>query len=197
MSTNGTPENVETNELPDQEPQATDAQENSVEEAQQEGAEATESRDWEAELEAANNKANENWDRALRIQAEMDNLRKRAQRDVENAHKFALEKIANELLAVRDSLEMGHAAAQADDVQIEKLREGSELTLRMLTQAMEKFSIIEVNPLNEKFDPDLHQAMTMQPAEEGVAPNTVTMVMQKGYTLNGRLIRPALVMVAK
>jgi len=135
-------------------------------------------------------------DQLLRIQAEMENQRKRAQNDVTKAHKFALEKIALDLLPVKDSLEMGLVAATADDAEPSKIIEGSELTLKMLAQALEKYNIVELNPVDEKFDPEFHQAMSMQPVE-GKEPNTVASVMQKGYTLNDRLIRPALVMVAK
>jgi len=145
-------------------------------------------------LEEARAKAEENWDLALRTKAEMDNLRKRTERELENAHKYALEKFAGELLAVRDSLEMGIQAA--GDAEAAQLKEGSELTLKMLTQVMEKFGIQAVDPTGEKFDPELHQAMSMQETA-GVAPNTVVAVMQKGYTLNDRLLRPAMVMVAK
>ncbi len=135
-------------------------------------------------------------DQLLRMQAEMENQRKRAQNDVTKAHKFALEKIALDLLPVKDSLEMGITAATADDAEPAKIVEGSELTLKMLAQALEKYNIVEVNPVDEKFDPEFHQAMSMQPVE-GKEPNTVAQVLQKGYTLNERLIRPALVMVAK
>ena len=149
-----------------------------------------------AALEAAEARADENWQRVLRTEAEKENIRKRAERDVESAHKYGVEKMANELLAVRDSLELGVDAAQQDDADIAKVREGTELTLRMLTQAMEKFGIEEIDPLGQKFDPELHQAMSMQEAE-GHESNTVFQVMQKGYRLNERLLRPALVMVAK
>lgn len=149
-----------------------------------------------AELEASQAKLANHNDQLLRLQAEMENQRKRAQKDVTNAHKFALEKIALDLLPVKDSLEMGLAAATAEDADPQKIIEGSELTLKMLAQALEKYNIVEINPLDEKFDPEFHQAMTMQPVE-GKEPNTVASVMQKGYTLNERLIRPALVMVAK
>jgi molecular chaperone GrpE len=148
------------------------------------------------ELEQAQAKASENWDRLLRLQAEMENLRKRSQRDIEHAHKYSLESIANELLAVRDSLELGLEAANSEEAEVEKIREGTELTLKMLVQAMEKFNIEQVDPLNEKFDPQWHQAMTVQEAE-GKAPSTVLMVIQKGYKLNDRLLRPALVTVSK
>lgn len=135
-------------------------------------------------------------DQLLRLQAEMENQRKRAQNDVSKAHKFALEKIALDLLPVKDSLEMGLQAATGTDAEPAKIIEGSELTLKMLAQALEKYNIVEINPVDEKFDPEFHQAMSMQPVE-GKEPNTVASVMQKGYTLNDRLIRPALVMVAK
>lgn len=148
-------------------------------------------------LEDARAKADEHWNQVLRLQAELDNTRRRAAADVEKAHKFGLEKFAAELLPVKDSLEMGLAAAKGSDHEVaEKLHEGTELTLKMLSGVLEKFGIKEIDPLGEPFNPELHQAMTMQPSEEH-APNTVTAVMQKGYTLNERLIRPAMVMVSK
>ena len=141
-------------------------------------------------------KADEHWDRLLRTQAEMENLRKRSQRDVENAHKYALEGFASDLLGVKDSLEMGLNAASQEDSGVTSIREGTELTLKLLTQTMEKHNIMEINPLGEKFDPELHQAMNVL-EDQNAAPNTVLMVIQKGYLLNGRLLRPALVSVAK
>lgn len=158
--------------------------------------EPTQDDDTAAQLAAAEARADENWDRLVRMQAEMDNLRKRQSREIENAHKFALEKIAGELLGVRDSLESALAAGAAADADVAKLVEGSELIFKQLTQAMEKFNIVEVNPEGEKFNPDLHQAMSMQEAPDS-EPNTVLVVLQKGYTLNDRLLRPALVMVSK
>lgn len=146
-------------------------------------------------LEDARNKADEHWNQVLRVQAEAENARRRAARDVENAHKFALERFAQDLLPVKDSLELGLAAA-GEDAAVEKLREGTELTLKMLTQAMEKYGIKEVNPMGQPFNPELHQAMSMQPSDTQPA-NTVLVVMQKGYVLNDRLVRPALVVVAK
>ena len=119
----------------------------------------------------------------------------RSELDLANAHKFALEKIAGELLPVKDSLEMGLAAA-GENHDVSKLIEGSELTLKMLGSVLEKFNIKEINPLNDKFNPDYHEAMSMQDRDD-VEPNTVVAVMQKGYLLNDRLIRPALVMVSK
>lgn len=147
-------------------------------------------------LEDARSKVDEHWNELLRTRAEMDNLRKRSERELENAHKYALEKFANELLAVRDSLEMGVAAAQDDNADVVSLREGSELTLKILTQAMEKFGIQQINPEGEKFNPALHQAISMVEAP-GAEANTVINVFQKGYQLNERLIRPASVVVAK
>lgn len=147
-------------------------------------------------LEDARGKADEHWDQVVRLQAEMDNLRKRSGRDLANAHKFALEGFTNELLPVRDSLEMGLAAFDVEGAETATLKEGVELTLQMLSTAMEKAAIKEVNPKDERFDPDFHQAMSMQERDD-VAPNTVVNVVQKGYTLNGRLIRPAMVIVSK
>ena len=150
-------------------------------------------------LEDARSKADEHWDQLLRANAELDNLRRRAKQDVENAHKYALEKFAQELLPVKDSLEMGLAAAsgEVDAAEaLKQLREGTELTLKMLSTAMEKAGIKEIDPLGEAFNPELHQAMSMQESEEH-DPNTVIAVMQKGYQLNDRLIRPAMVVVSK
>ncbi len=148
-------------------------------------------------LEDARAKVDDHWNQVLRMQAELENTRRRAATDVERAHKFGLEKFATELLPVIDSLEMGLAAAQGSDHEVaQKLHEGTELTLKMFSGVLEKFGVNEVNPLGEPFNPELHQAMSMQPSEE-YAPNTVTAVMQKGYVLNERLIRPAMVMVSK
>ena len=145
-------------------------------------------------LEDARGKADEHWDQCLRLQAEMDNLKRRTERDLANAHKFALERFANELLPVRDSLEMGLAAFDSENA--DKHKEGVELTLSMLTSAMGKFEITDVDPLDESFNPDFHQAMSMQERED-VEPNTVVTVVQKGYLLHGRLLRPAMVIVSK
>ena len=149
------------------------------------------------QLEDAQQQAAEYQDKMLRMQAEMDNLRKRTERDVSNAHKYANEKFANELLQVKDSLEMGlNMSEEAEDFDLNKLKEGTELTLKMLNSVFEKFAIEEINPVGEVFDPNLHEAMTMQESTEH-EPNTVLIVMQKGYTLHNRLIRPAMVIVSK
>lgn len=135
--------------------------------------------------------AKEHHDAWLRAKAEADNIRKRAQIEVANAHKYALETFASHLLPVRDSLE---AALSADNT-VESLRSGVELTLRQLTSALERANIKEINPLGEKLDPHKHQAMNL--VEADAAPNTVVAVLQKGYQLNDRVIRPALVSVAR
>jgi len=158
--------------------------------------EQSELQELQAQLAAAEEKAAKHWDQLLRLQADMENQRKRAQNDISKAHKFALENFANELLPVKDSLEAGLLAATAEEAEASKIIEGTEMTLKLLSQALEKHNIVEVNPVDEKFDPEFHQAMSMQEVE-GKEPNTVASVMQKGYTLNDRLIRPALVMVAK
>ncbi len=144
----------------------------------------------QAELQA---QIDEHWEKYLRAAAELENVRKRAARDVENAHKFALERFASELLAVRDSLEMGLAAAE--DADVDTLLKGKEATLKQLTAIMERFGVEELDPQGEPFDPAMHEAMTMQ-ASADVEPGSVLTVFQKGYALNGRLLRPARVVVA-
>ncbi len=136
--------------------------------------------------------AQEHHDAWLRAKAESDNIRKRAQADVANAHKYALEGFASELLPVRDALE---AALAADNSTVESLRQGVELTLKQLNSVFEKAAIREVDPLGDKFDPHRHEAMTTVPSDQ--APNTVVHVLQKGYLLHDRVLRPALVAVAK
>lgn len=144
----------------------------------------------EAELQA---RIDENWEKYLRAAAELENVRKRAARDVENAHKFALERFTSELLAVCDSLEMGLAAG--DDADVETLLAGKEATLKQLKTTMERFGVEELDPQGEPFDPAMHEAMTVQPSDD-VEPGSVLTVFQKGYALNGRLLRPARVIVA-
>lgn len=145
----------------------------------------------EEQLRAAEQKAQEHLESWLRAKAETENLRKRAQADIAGAHKYAVENLAQALLPVRDSLE---AALAIENVTLESLKSGVELTLKQLNAVFEKLSLREINPLNEKFDPHRHQAMTMvpQPGE----PNQVVSVMQKGYLLHERVIRPALVTVS-
>ena len=150
----------------------------------------------QAKLDQAEKKAAENWEEVLRARADLENTRKRMQREVENAHKYAVEKFVQGLLPVIDSLEMGMAAAQQEDAQISALKEGTELTLKMFSDCAEKFGMQALDPKGEKFNPEFHQAMSIQESAEQ-DPDTVIAVMQKGYLLNGRLIRPAMVVVAK
>ena len=138
-------------------------------------------------------KVDENWDRYLRAAAEAENVRKRARRDVEHAHKYALEGFSRELLAVVDSLEMGLDAAGSADAAA--LIEGIEATCKLLKTTMERFGVVEVDPEGEPFDPEFHEAISMMPAAD-VEPGSVLTVVQKGYSLNGRLLRPARVIVA-
>ena len=147
-------------------------------------------------LEDARAKADEHWDELLRSKAELENMRRRAQRDVENAHKYALDKFVQEILPVKDSLELGLAAIGGDDEESAKHREGIDLTLKMCGSVMEKFGIKALDPTGEAFNPEHHQAMSMQESAEA-APNTVLTVVQKGYLLNERLVRPAMVIVSK
>jgi len=135
-------------------------------------------------------------DEMLRIRAEADNARKRAARDGESARKFALERFMTDLLEVKDNLERGLEASTEETATIEQLREGKELTLRTLGKALEKHGLVEINPVGEVFDPEQHEALSMLPSPDH-EPNTVVTVIQKGYILNGRLLRPARVMIAK
>lgn len=147
----------------------------------------------EAQLKAMGDKER---DIMLRARAEMDNVRRRAEQDVEKAHKFALEKFSSELLPVIDNLERALEVADKSNSELVSMIEGVELTLKSLLDVVRKFGVEQVAEVNVPFNPDVHQAMTMLPSEEH-APNQVMMVMQKGYTLNGRLIRPAMVAVSK
>ncbi len=143
-------------------------------------------------LKQAELNAQEHHDAWLRAKADAENIRKRAQSDVANAHKYAVENFSSELLAVKDSLE---AALAVETATIESLKSGVDLTLKQLVSAFEKYSIAELNPAGEKFDPHKHQAISM--VDSDAEPNTVVTVLQKGYQLHDRILRPALVMVAK
>lgn len=135
-------------------------------------------------------------DQSLRTQAEMQNLRRRSERDVENAHKYALEKFVGELLPVVDNLERALQAIDQDDESMKALTEGVELTLKSFQDVLVRYKVEAVDPKGQPFDPEFHQAMSMLEMPDEV-PNTVVDVFQKGYTLNGRLVRPAMVVVAK
>jgi len=147
------------------------------------------------EIESLKQQAADSLDKAMRAQAEMDNLRKRTAREIENAHKYGLDRFLKELLPVIDSLELGISISDnAGDVA--GLREGMDLTLKMFLDVLNKSGVEMIDPQGEKFDPELHAAVSVQ-ALEGGQSGTVTAVMQKGYSLNGRLVRPAMVVVAK
>lgn len=146
----------------------------------------------EEQFQALELKAAEHYDAWLRAKAEGENIRRRAQEDIAKAHKFAVEKFAGELLAVKDSLE---AALAVPEQTVDSFKSGIELTLKQLVSAFEKNALTEVNPVGEKFDPHKHQAIGMVDSEQEA--NTVVTVLQKGYTIAERTLRPALVMVAK
>lgn len=144
-------------------------------------------------LKTAQSEAEQQRDMALRTRAEMDNLHKRLERDLEKSRRFALERVMGDFLPVLDSLS---ATLDAEQANLEQLREGSELTLKMMSKLIDDHGLKEINPLHERFDPELHQAMSTQVTDE-FEPDTVVQVFQKGYQLHERLLRPALVVVAK
>jgi molecular chaperone GrpE len=158
-----------------------------------EGEAVQESGGLEAALAAANARADENWNSYLRAVAETENVRKRGQRDVESASRYAIERFAAELLDVRDSLELGVAAGSGGDPA--RIVEGMEATLRLLNRAFDKSGVTVVDPLGEPFNPEFHEAMATQPTADQ-PDGTVLAVVQRGYLLNGRLLRPARVLVA-
>ncbi|MBE0378688.1 MULTISPECIES: nucleotide exchange factor GrpE [Pseudoalteromonas] len=149
-----------------------------------------------AELEEAKQTIASQKDGVVRAAADVDNMRRRAAQDVEKAHKFALEKFANELLPVIDNLERAIEFSDKENETLKPLLEGIDMTVKSFNDAVAKFGVEIVNPQGEQFNPEFHQAMSIQPSND-VTPNTVLAVMQKGYTLNGRLLRPAMVMVSK
>ncbi len=153
----------------------------------------------ESEVDALKAQAQEFQEQMLRSQAEMQNVRRRAEIDVEKAHKFALEKFVKELLPVADSLEKAVESTEGHEDAgelVASIREGVEMTLTLFTNSLKKFNVEQLNPVGEPFDPQQHEAMSMVPAPDA-EPNSVVAVVQKGYMLNGRLVRPAMVMVAK
>ncbi|WP_287418707.1 nucleotide exchange factor GrpE [Reinekea sp.] len=154
------------------------------------------SSDLVVQLAAAREEASKMRDQYLRSEAEMANLRRRVEKDVENAHKYGQEKLSRELLAVADNLERAVLSSESESADLVSLKEGVDLTLKGLKDLFVKFNIEAIDPEGNPFDPQLHQAMTMV-ENPNVEPNTVIAVMQKGYLLNGRLIRPAMVMVSK
>lgn len=152
----------------------------------------------QAELEAARAKAAEDLDKFLRAKAEAENVQRRAQVEIANARKYGIERFAAELLAVRDSLELARTVdiQQENQTALEQMHEGLDLTLKLMDSAFQKFSLTVIDPRGEKFDPEKHQAMSMVESDE-IAPGYVVQVVQKGYLLHDRLLRPAMVLVAK
>jgi len=150
----------------------------------------------EQQLEKAQATIKEYWDQIMRLKAEMENNHKRASRDIENAHKYALRNFAESLLPIVDSMEMGQQAAEADNASLPSIVEGTQMTMSMFVQVLEKHGLKQIDPLGEPFDPEQHQAISMI-EDEKAEPNIVIKVMQKGFLLNHRLVRPAMVVVAK
>ena len=150
----------------------------------------------EQQLARAQDTIKDYWDQMMRLRAEIDNNLKRAERDVENAHKYALKNFVENLLPVIDSMEMGQVAAGAENATLDSIREGLELTMSMFVQVLQKNGLEQIDPLGDKFDPERHQAISMTEADNAES-NTVIEVMQKGFSLNDRLVRPAMVVVAK
>ena len=182
------------------EPPGPEAEDERGEGASEGSAEAEEAADavesLRVRLDEALDEANRERDAALRARAELENVRRRAERDVERAHRFGVEGLVAALLPVRDSLELGLRAAGEEGSTVEAIAEGTALTLRELGAAFEKFGAVEVDPAGEDFDPRFHEAMTMQEAE-GVEPGKVLQVFQKGCVLHGRVVRPAKVIVSR
>lgn len=174
-----------------------EALEAAKEEAQSAEAEAGEGEG--SEVEALKTQVQEFQEQMLRSQAEMQNVRRRAEIDVEKAHKFALEKFVKELLPVADSLEKAVESTEGHEESgelVASIREGVEMTLSLFMSSLKKFNVEQINPVGEPFDPQQHEAMSMVPAPDA-EPNSVVAVVQKGYLLNGRVVRPAMVVVAK
>jgi len=157
---------------------------------------AQDDKNWKAEALSLAEQIDDLKDQAIRAKAEAQNVRRRAEQDVEKAHKFALEKFAKELLPIIDGLEKAVEAEVASENEMTTFREGVEMTLSMFTSGVKKFNLEQIDPVGHPFDPSLHEAMSMVEAPDS-EPNTVIASMQKGYTLSGRLIRPAMVMVSK
>ena len=172
------------------------AQKKGAKQAKEELKDGSKIEDLESQLEEAQKSAKDNWDKLLRSQAEMENLKRRTTKDLENAHKFALDGFVKALLEVNDSLTMGIKSAKDEKATLENTTEGLELTMKVFNSTLAKFGVETINPIDEKFNPDLHEAVTMVPMPDKKS-NTVLEVIQTGFTLNGRLVRPALVIVVQ
>ena len=175
-------------------------QDESIEKIEDENIEATEQEvpedDLETQLEAAQQSAKDNWDKVLRAQAEMENLERRNAKDLENAHKFALDGFVKALLEVKDSLTMGLKTAQDENASVASITEGLEMTDKVFLSTLEKFGVELLDPAGEAFNPEFHEAVTMVPMPDKDS-NSVLEVVQAGFTLNGRLVRPAMVVVVQ
>ena len=175
-------------------------QDESIEKIEDENIEATAQEvpedDLETQLEAAQQSAKDNWDKVLRAQAEMENLKRRNAKDLENAHKFALDGFVKALLEVKDSLTMGLKTAQDENASVASITEGLEMTDKVFLSTLEKFGVELLDPAGEAFNPEFHEAVTMVPMPDKDS-NSVLEVVQAGFTLNGRLVRPAMVVVVQ
>ena len=171
-------------------------QDDTSNEAQEDVLDDNKDEDLANQLLEAQQSAKDNWDKLLRSQAEMENLKRRTSKDLENAHKYALDGFVKALLEVNDSLSMGLKLAMDENATLANTIEGLELTNKVFMSTLEKFGVEAINPVDEKFNPELHEAVTMAPMPDKT-PNTVLEVIQVGFTLNGRLVRPALVIVVQ
>jgi len=181
-------------DIPDEESLDSGAEMKDGSDIDNQGEEADES--IEQQLEKAQATIKEYWDQIMRLKAEMENNRKRASRDIENAHKYALRNFAESLLPIVDSMEMGQQAAEADNANLSSIVEGTQLTMSMFIQVLEKHGLKQIDPVGEPFDPEQHQAISMV-EDDKAEHNVVIKVMQKGFLLNDRLVRPAMVVVTK
>jgi molecular chaperone GrpE len=152
--------------------------------------------DCETQLLEAQKSVKDNWDKVLRGQAEIENLKRRHTQEIEKAHKYALDKFVKELLAVADSMTLGLKSAKEDEVKLESVVEGLEMTNKVFSDTLTKFGVVEINPVEGIFDSELHQAVTMVPMPDKKS-NEIVEVVQVGWTLNERLVRPAMVVVAQ
>ena len=175
-----------------QDESAEKVEDENIETIEQDGQET----DLQTQLEEAQQSAKDNWDKVLRAQAEMENLKRRNTKDLENAHKFALDGFVKALLEVKDSLTMGLKTANEEKVTIEHIIEGLEMTDKVFLSTIEKFGVEVINPIDKAFNPELHEAITMVPMPDKES-NSVLEVVQIGFTLNGRLVRPAMVVVVQ
>lgn len=174
--------------------EASDMEEEVVKEAESAALDHPSYSQLEEQLTLAEQKAHENWEKSVRALAELDNVRRRMEREVVNAHKYGAEKLVSSLLPIVDSLEQALQLAEGNEDTA--MHQGLELTMKLFIDVLQKFDVTQLDPMGEVFDPQQHEAMTMQPAPD-VAPNTIIAVFQKGYKLNDRVIRPARVVVAK